>query len=167
MRVAATATVESRPETVFDAMADARNEPRWNSRVSSAALRSGEPIGLGSKFAIVNGGTSYDVTITTYDRPAGLVFEAVGNPDVTIAYTFRSSGECTEMASAFDFRPNGRYLQAAVRRIRAADPTRCAKAVRIVQDNVRELRTSLSRGELGRSSRTRRSGDIPTTGSLR
>ena len=107
MRVAATVAVESPPEAVFDAMADARNEPRWNSRVSSAELRSGEPIGLRSKFAIVNGGTSYDVTITTYDRPARLVFEGVGNPDVTIAYTFRSTSERTEMASAFDFRPNG------------------------------------------------------------
>ncbi len=88
-------------------MADARNEPRWNSRVSSAELRSGEPIGLGSKFAIVNSGTSYDTTITTYDRPTRLVFEGVGNPDVTIAYTFRSSGERTEMASDFDFRAHG------------------------------------------------------------
>src|SRR6476660_8962448 len=88
-------------------MADARNEPRWNSRVSSAELRSDEPIGLGSRFAIVNSGTSYDVTITAYDRATRLVFEGVGNPNVTIAYTFRSSGEHTEVASAFDFRPNG------------------------------------------------------------
>ena len=107
MRAAATATVERPPETVFDAMADARNEPRWNSRVSSAELRSGEPIGLGSKFAIVNSGTSYDVTITTYDRPTRLVFEGAGNPDVTIAYTFRARGESTEMAGDFEFRPNG------------------------------------------------------------
>jgi uncharacterized protein YndB with AHSA1/START domain len=107
VRVAATATVESRPETVFDAIADARNEPRWNTRVSSAELRSGEPIGPGSKFTIVNSGTSYDLTITTYERPTRLVFEGVGNPDVTIAYSFRSSGERTEMASAFDFRPTG------------------------------------------------------------
>jgi dehydrogenase/reductase SDR family member 12 len=107
VHVAATTGVDSRPETVFDAMADARNEARWNSRVSSAELRSDEPIGLGSKFAVVNGGTSYDLTITTYDRPSRLVFEGVGNPDVTIAYTFTASGERTEMASAFDFRPNG------------------------------------------------------------
>jgi hypothetical protein len=104
---AATVTVESPPETVFDAIADARNELRWNSRVSSAELRSGEPIALGSKFVVVNSGTSYDLTITTYDRPTRLVFEGVGNPDVTIAYTFSSSGERTEMSSAFDFRPNG------------------------------------------------------------
>jgi dehydrogenase/reductase SDR family member 12 len=107
VHVAATTPVESPPERVFDAMADARNEAQWNSRVSSAELRSDEPIGLGSKFAVVNSGTSYDLTITTYDRPTRLVFEGVGNPDVTIAYTFRSSGEHTEMASAFDFRPKG------------------------------------------------------------
>src|SRR3954447_19410689 len=88
-------------------MADARNEPQWNSRVSSAELRSTEPISLGSEFTIVNGGASYDVTITTYDRPNRVVFEGVGNPDVTIAYTFSSSGAGTEMATAFDFRPSG------------------------------------------------------------
>jgi uncharacterized protein YndB with AHSA1/START domain len=107
MRVAATTTIEADPEAVFDAMADARNEPRWNTRVSSAELRSGEPIGPGAEFAIVNSGTTYDVTITTYDRPARLVFEGAGNPNVTIVYSFTSSGERTEMASAFDFRPNG------------------------------------------------------------
>jgi uncharacterized protein YndB with AHSA1/START domain len=107
VRVAATTSIESPPEKVFDAMADARNEPRWNSRVSSAELRSGEPIGPRSTFAIVNNGTSYDMTITTYERPTRLVFEGKGNPDVTIAYTFSSRGERTEMASAFDFRPKG------------------------------------------------------------
>src|SRR4051794_35196810 len=74
VRVDATTTVDCPPETVFDSIADARNEPRWNSRVSSSELRSPEPIGLGSEFTIVNSGTSYDVTITTYDRPNRVVF---------------------------------------------------------------------------------------------
>ena len=107
MRAGATTRIDAPPERVFDAMADARNEPRWNSRVSKAELRSGEPIGPGSRFAIVNSGTSYDVTITTYDRPSRLVFEGTGNPDVTIAYTFAASGEGTELSSDFDFRPRG------------------------------------------------------------
>jgi uncharacterized protein YndB with AHSA1/START domain len=107
MRVKATTRIESRPDLVFDAMADARNEARWNSRVSSAELRSGEPIGLGSQFAIVNGGTSYDLTITRYESPTELVFEGIGNPNVTIAYSFRPSGDGTEMTSDFDFRPSG------------------------------------------------------------
>ena len=107
MRVHATTAVEAAAETVFDAIADVRNEPRWNSRVSSAELRSGEPIALGSTFAVVNGGTSYDVTITTYERPTRLVLEGVGNPDVTIAYGFSSSDGRTEMTSDFEFRPTG------------------------------------------------------------
>jgi uncharacterized protein YndB with AHSA1/START domain len=107
MHVAATTRIQSPPDEVFDTMADARNEPRWNSRVSSAELRTEEPIGLGSVFAIVNSGTSYDLTITTYDRPARLVFEGIGNPNVTIAYSFTPSDDGTEMASDFDFRAEG------------------------------------------------------------
>src|SRR5436305_14421425 len=76
------------PEQVFDTVADLRNETQWNSRVSSAELRSAEPVGLGSQFEIVNGGTPYQVTITTYERPARLVLEARGNPDLPIAYAF-------------------------------------------------------------------------------
>ena len=95
------------PEQVFDMVADLRNETRWNRRVSSAELRSAEPIELGSRFAIVNGGTAYDVTITTYDRPSRLVLEASGNPDLTIAYTLTPIPEGTELVSDFDFRPTG------------------------------------------------------------
>ena len=73
MRVAATTRIACAPEGVFDTLADLRNETQWNARVSSAELRSDEPIGLGSRFGIVNGGASYDVTITTYDRPSRLV----------------------------------------------------------------------------------------------
>jgi hypothetical protein len=95
------------PEQVFDIVADLRNEPRWNSRVTSAELRSAEPIELGSRFAIVNGGTASEVTITTYDRPSRLGFEASGNPDLTIAYRFTPTGEGTDLESDFDFRPRG------------------------------------------------------------
>jgi len=95
------------PEQVFDTLADLRNDTQWNSRVSSAELLSGEPIGPGSHFAIVNGGTRYDVTITTYDRPSRLGIEASGKPDLTIAYTFTPAGEGTDLESTFDFRPSG------------------------------------------------------------
>ena len=84
-----------------------RNETQWNSRVSSAELLSGEPIGPGSRFAIVNGGTPYDVTIATYDRPSRLGTEASGKPDLTIAYTFTPTGEGTDLESNFDFRSRG------------------------------------------------------------
>jgi carbon monoxide dehydrogenase subunit G len=107
MRVAASMRIESPPEQVFDTLADVRNDVQWNSRVSSAELRSPEPIGLGSRFAMVNGGSTYDVTITTHDRPARLVIEARGKPDLTIAYTLTPAGGGTDLDSDFDFRPTG------------------------------------------------------------
>ena len=107
MRVTATTRIACPPEEVFDTLADLRNDTRWNSRVSSAELRSAEPIGLGSRFAIVNGGTAYDVTITGYDRPSRLELEASGNPELTIACTVTPTGDGTELESDFDFRPKG------------------------------------------------------------
>jgi len=107
VRVTTTTRIACPPENVFDLLADLRNDPQWNSRVSHAELLSPEPIGPGSRFAIVNGGTPYDVTITGYDRPSRLVFEASGKPDLTIACTLRPSGDETELESDFDFRPRG------------------------------------------------------------
>ena len=107
MRVTTTTRIACPPENVFDMLADVRNDTQWNSRVSSAELRSEASIELGSHFAIVNGGTTYEVTITTYERPSRLVLEASGNPDLTIAYTFAPTGEGTELDSDFDFRPRG------------------------------------------------------------
>jgi len=107
VRVTAKIRIARPPEDVFDTLADLRNDTEWNSRVSRAELRSPEPIGQGSQFALVNGGTAYDVTITTYDRPSRLVLEASGKPDLTIASTFAPAGEGTELESDFDFRPRG------------------------------------------------------------
>ena len=107
MRATATTRIACAPEGVFDTLADLRNETQWNSRVSSAELRSDEPIGLGSRFGIVNGGTSYDVRITTYDRPSHLVLEARGKPDLTITYALGPTSDGTELESELDFRPRG------------------------------------------------------------
>jgi len=107
VRVTATTRIACPPERVFDLLADLRNDTQWNSRVSRAELQSPEPIGLGSRFAIVNGGTPYDVTITDYDRPSRLVLEASGKPDLTIAFALAPRGDETELESDFDFRPRG------------------------------------------------------------
>ena len=107
MRVTTTTLIACPPEKVFDTLADLRNDAQWNSRVSRAELRSPEPIGLKSRFAIVNGGTPYDVTITSYDRPSRLVLEASGKPDLTIAYALTQKGDETELESDFDFRASG------------------------------------------------------------
>jgi uncharacterized protein YndB with AHSA1/START domain len=107
VRIDATTRIACPPERVFDTLADMRNETKWHSRVSSAELRSGEPVGLGSRFAVVNGGSSYDVTITAHDRPTRLTFEASGKPDLTLVYTFSPADGGTELHSDFDFRPRG------------------------------------------------------------
>ena len=109
MRATATTRIACAPERVFDTLADLRRETDWNSRVSGAELRSAEPIASGSRFGLVNGGTSYDVTITTYDRPLRLVFQASGNPDLTIGYTLTPIAEGTELESEMDFRPSGAH----------------------------------------------------------
>jgi len=107
VRVTATTRIACPPEQLFDTLADLRNDTQWNTRVSTAELRSTDAIGPGSRFAIVNGGTPYDVTITTYDRPSRLVLEASGKPDLTIAYTFTPTSDGTQLDSHFDFRPSG------------------------------------------------------------
>jgi uncharacterized protein YndB with AHSA1/START domain len=107
VRVTATTRIDCPPENVFDMLADLRNDRQWNSRVSRAELRSPEPIEVGSRFAVVNGGTAYDVTITSYDRPSRLVLEASGKPDLTIACTLTPTDEGTALESDFDFRPRG------------------------------------------------------------
>jgi uncharacterized protein YndB with AHSA1/START domain len=107
VRVAATTRIACPPGRVFDTLADMRNEPRWNSRVSRAELQGEEPIELGSRFSIVNGGSPYEVTITTFERPSRLVFEARGRPDLTIAYTLSPTADGTDLESDLDFRPTG------------------------------------------------------------
>ena len=107
MRVTATTRIACPPDRVFDTLADMRNEPQWNSQVSSAELRSDEPIDLGSRFSIVNGGKPYDVTITTFERPSRLVLEASGKPDLTVAYTLTPTADGTDLDSDLDFRPTG------------------------------------------------------------
>jgi hypothetical protein len=107
MRATATTRIACAPERVFDVLADLRRETEWNSRVSKAELLSGEPIGVGSRFAIVNGGTSYDVTLETCDRPSRLVFDARGKPDLTITYAMTPAADGMELESQLDFRPTG------------------------------------------------------------
>ncbi len=79
---------------VFDAMADGRNEVHWNTRVSSSVLKSGEPIGLGTKFTTVNRGQEYEATISTYDKPAKLDFEVTGKMmDITARFSLEAVGD--------------------------------------------------------------------------
>ena len=100
--------LETTPEVAFDAMADARNEVRWNSRVSRSDLVSGEPVQQGSRFQTVNRGQSYDATITEYQRPGRLTFEVTGKQmDITSTFSFEANAKGTLLRGEFDFRPKG------------------------------------------------------------
>jgi hypothetical protein len=101
-------TVPVAPDVAFDAMADARNETKWNSKVTRSELVSGEPIGRGSRFETVNRGQTYDATITEYDRPSRITFEVTGKQmDITSTFTFTGDAQGTALQGAFDFRPKG------------------------------------------------------------
>ena len=64
------------PEVVFDFVADERNEPRFNSQMSTSVLESDEPIGKGTRFRVtfrsVGRLTPMSVEITGYERPRRL-----------------------------------------------------------------------------------------------
>jgi len=96
------------PEAAFDAMADARNEVQWNSKVTRSELVSAEPVQQGSRFQTVNRGQAYDATITEYDRPARVTFEVTGKQmDITTTFTFTGEAEGSVVHGTFDFRPKG------------------------------------------------------------
>lgn len=101
-------TIEAPIGRVFDLMADTRNEPRWNSRASSAALVSDEPIRQGSEFTTVNRGRTFRAVLTEYERPRHLGFDVTGDV-MTIhgALDFAEQGESTRMTGRFDFTGHG------------------------------------------------------------
>ena len=91
--------IKASPEAAFDLMADARNEPQWNSQVSRSELLSSEPIAEGSRFETVNRGQTYEATITTFDRPSRLTFEVTGKGmDITATFAF-TAGSRTSRGS--------------------------------------------------------------------
>ena len=111
------------PAEVFERLADARNEPSWNSQVSRSELVSEEPVGQGSRFVTVNRGKPYDSTVTTHEPPELLVFEVTGKPlDITASFTIAPRGDGSHVVSEFHFRPKGAMkvtfplMQSAVRK---------------------------------------------------
>jgi Polyketide cyclase / dehydrase and lipid transport len=93
-------------EEAFDLMADARNEATWNGPVSSAELVSDEPVGLGSRFLVINRGQKYLGTIARHERPHHLRFEVNGKRlDITGSFTFAPDRDGTALDAEFDFHP--------------------------------------------------------------
>lgn len=102
LRVSAAST------TVFDLLADARNEVQWNEGVSQAGLVTAEPIGQGSQFVVEDKRGRHDVEITVFDRPERLEFNLTGKQmDVAISYRIGESDGTTTAVGTFDARPKG------------------------------------------------------------
>lgn len=92
----------------FDLMADARNETRWNSGVTEVELRSGDPIGEGTQFSVVDKRGQHNVTITAYDRPEHLSFVVHdAKMDVDIDYALSEVDGTTTMTGRFNARGKG------------------------------------------------------------
>jgi hypothetical protein len=102
-------TIGASAEVAFDLMADARNEPQWNSQVSRSELLTGEPIGEGTRFETINRRQPYQATITSYERPNRLTFEVTGKGlDITATFEMTpAEGGTASNHATFDFRPKG------------------------------------------------------------
>jgi uncharacterized protein YndB with AHSA1/START domain len=108
MKTTVSVDVQEAPGRVFDLMADARNEPKWNSQVSSTDLISGEPIGPGSRFTTVNRGQTYTAVITEYERPHRLTFEVTGRAMTIIgSMWFTGTPDATQLKAEFNMQPKG------------------------------------------------------------
>jgi hypothetical protein len=95
-------------DQVFDLMADARNEPAWNSQVSRTELISEEPIGPGTEFTTTNRGQEYVAILTSYERASDLAYNVVGKSmEIAATLHFTDSAEGTRMTGSFDLQPKG------------------------------------------------------------
>ena len=99
---------------VFDFVADERNEPRYNPRISRARASRPGPIGPGTRFraeAITLGRTTgMTIQYTTYERPRRLA-SSIHMPAADIAGTLRFDPVPggTRMSWSWVVRPRGLY----------------------------------------------------------
>ena len=97
-------------ETVFDTVADTRNEPSYNPAMTSVELLTPEPIGVGTRFQALMGEQEFEmlVDVTEYERPhrygvetTSFILETSGT------ITFRQDGTSTIMAWDWTVHPKG------------------------------------------------------------
>jgi uncharacterized protein YndB with AHSA1/START domain len=105
--------VINRPvDEVFDFVADARNEPRYNPRMLRAEKLSPGPIGVGTRFRdeIKSMGGPAEITIEVigYERPRRLTNSIhMSTMDVRGGLTFDSVPAGTRMGWAWELMPRG------------------------------------------------------------
>ncbi len=100
------------PETVFDFVADACNEPRYNPYILRAEKISSGPIGLGTRFRNETTGmgrtTDWTIEITSYERPRRFSsFLRSSAMDIQGEMTFDAVDAGTQMRWSLNLQPRG------------------------------------------------------------
>ena len=120
-------TVVRRPvQEVFDFVADERNEPRFNPRMTRAEQLTPGPVGRGTRWGttVVAGGRRQEMVteVTEYDPPYVLGSRTlVGGSEVTGSVSFATEGARTRMRWDWEVRPRGwmRLLGPVIARVGA------------------------------------------------
>jgi len=161
-------TIARPAETVFDFVADQRNEPRYNPRMVRVAKVTGGPVGKGTVFrsAVRAAGRATDMRseLTGYHRPAWLASRTtVEQADIAGMLTFAPEPGGTRMRWAWVVRPKGasRLLTPVVSRV----GRRQERAIWTGMKRYLEAQPQLGRDDLWRWDRPRAAG--PPAGSSR
>jgi carbon monoxide dehydrogenase subunit G len=104
--------IDRPPEVVFDIVADERNEPRYNQKMTAVSLLSDPPIGHGSRFVATmkSWARTFTMTIefTDFERPTRLgSVSTVGAMRTVGALTFEPQGSGTLMRWSWNIRLRG------------------------------------------------------------
>jgi uncharacterized protein YndB with AHSA1/START domain len=112
LRLAGEVTIDRPIEDVFDFMADARNEPRYNPIMRHAEKLTDGPIGVGTRFCDVSRSFGRDIKaiieLIDYERPERLAW-SIHLPATAIAgvLEFTPTPEGTRARWTWDVTPHG------------------------------------------------------------
>lgn len=107
MKIVVRSDIAAPPAAAFAKLCDCRNETKWNTKVTTAELVSGEPVGVGTQFHTTNRGKPYSATIQTFEEPSKLVFDVKGAPSMVASFTLTEAGEGCVLDGELDMKPTG------------------------------------------------------------
>jgi|GEM_PF-1874757 len=109
MKITLHLTVNQPVAVVFDQIADARNEAKWNSTLTDYQLVSQGPIGKNSVFTYKNRGNEFTSTLSECNRPNSLAFQVHGKPmDIHASVLFEAqSPDVTTVNAEYNLMPKG------------------------------------------------------------